>query len=68
MLVAYLHETLVALLVSRVAGVVLYGVGAQDPLAFTAAIGMLLASAAGAVFVPARRAARVDPAFVLRQS
>jgi predicted permease len=58
----------VALLVSRVVGVVLYGVGAQDPLAFTAAIGVLLVSAAGAVFIPARRAAGVDPAFVLRQS
>ena len=29
---------------------------------------VLLVSAAAAVFIPARRAARVDPAFVLRQS
>jgi predicted permease len=58
----------VALLVSRLVGVVLYGVGAQDPLAFASASAVLLVSAAAAVFIPARRAARVDPAFVLRQS
>jgi hypothetical protein len=57
-----------ALLASRLAGVVLYGVGASDPLAFASAIAILLVSAAAAVFIPARRAARVDPAFVLRQS
>ena len=58
----------VALLASQVFAGVLYGVGARDPLAFGLAISVLLCSAAAAVFVPARRAARVDPAFVLRQS
>jgi predicted permease len=58
----------IALIGSRLAAVVLYGVGAGDPLAFGSAIGVLLVSAAAAVFIPARRAARVDPAFVLRQS
>jgi predicted permease len=58
----------IALLASRLVAVVLYGVGASDPLAFASAIGVLLVSAAAAVFIPARRAARVDPAFVLRQS
>ena len=57
-----------ALLASQVFAGVLYGVGARDPLAFGSAISVLLLSASVAVFVPARRAARVDPAFVLRQS
>ncbi|HYT65951.1 MAG TPA: hypothetical protein VEL51_06010 [Vicinamibacterales bacterium] len=58
----------VALLASQLLAGILYGVGARDPLAFASAIGVLLVSAAAAVFIPARRAARVDPAFVLRQS
>jgi putative ABC transport system permease protein len=58
----------VALLASQLFAGVLYGVGARDPLAFGSAIGVLLVSAAAAVFIPARRAASVDPAFVLRQS
>jgi predicted permease len=58
----------IALLASRLVGIVLYGVGAGDPMAFASAIAVLLVSAAAAVFIPARRAARVDPAFVLRQS
>jgi predicted permease len=58
----------IALLASQLFAGILYGVGARDPLAFVGAIGVLLVSAAAAVFVPARRAARVDPAFVLRQS
>ena len=57
-----------ALLGSRLLAGNLYGVGANDPLAFASAIGILLMSAAAAVFIPARRAAHVDPAFVLRQS
>jgi predicted permease len=58
----------VALLASQLFAGILYGVGARDPLAFVSAIGILLVSAAAAVFIPARRAAQVDPAFVLRQS
>lgn len=58
----------VALLGSQLFAGALYGVGARDPLAFGSAIGVLLLSAAVAVFVPARRAAAVDPASVLRQS
>jgi predicted permease len=58
----------IALVASRLVAVVFYGVGASDPLSFASAIGVLLVSAAAAVFIPARRAARVDPAFVLRQS
>jgi len=58
----------IALLGSQVLAGILYGVGTRDPLAFGSAIGILLISAAAAVFVPARRASRVDPALVLRQS
>jgi predicted permease len=58
----------VALLATQLMAGILYGVGARDPLAFGSAIGVLLLSAAAAVFIPARRAASVDPAFVLRQS
>ena len=57
-----------ALLVSRVFAGILYGVGTYDPIAFGAAALVLLSSAAAAVYVPTRRAARVDPAFVLRQT
>jgi putative ABC transport system permease protein len=46
----------------------LYGVTALDPIAFAAASITLLVSAAVAAYVPTRRAARVDPVVVLRQS
>jgi hypothetical protein len=58
----------VVLLVSQLLVGVLYGVSARDPLAFATASAVLLLSAAAAVFMPTRRVARVDPAFVLRQS
>jgi ABC-type antimicrobial peptide transport system permease subunit len=45
---------------------VLYGVSARDPLAIDAAVVLSLAAAAAAAFVPARRAARVNPAELLK--
>jgi len=44
----------------------LYGVGALDPLAYGAAGSVLLAAGFLASYLPARRAARVDPMVALR--
>jgi predicted permease len=56
----------IALAAVRVLGSILYGVSPFDPLAFTAAIGILAAAAVGAAWLPARRAAAVDPILALR--
>jgi putative ABC transport system permease protein len=45
---------------------ILYGGSSLDPLAFSGAAIVLLAAALGAVIVPARRAAGIEPAGVLR--
>jgi predicted permease len=50
----------------RVIGTFLYGVGPTDPAAFAIATGVLLVAAAIACYLPARRAAAVDPVAVLR--
>jgi predicted permease len=57
---------LLAALVGRILGSLLYGVSALDPLAYAIAATMLLAVAALASFVPALTAARVDPLRALR--
>jgi predicted permease len=44
----------------------LYGVRPSDPLSWLAAVGVVLGVAALANFIPARRAARVDPSIALR--
>ena len=56
-----------ALLGGRAIAGGLYGIPSYDPIAFVGAAAILLASAVLAVRAPTRRAARVDPAFVLRQ-
>jgi len=53
---------------SRVLSAALFGLSPQDPLSLMAAALVLLAAGAAAILIPARRAARVDPAKVLREA
>jgi len=55
-----------AIAVTRVMRTLLFGVSALDPLTFLAVASMLLAVAAIACYVPARRAMTVDPVNTLR--
>ena len=57
---------IVALLLTRLLGDLLYKVSPRDPLAFSIALIVLIAVALVSCFVPALRAARVDPARALR--
>jgi putative ABC transport system permease protein len=55
-----------AFALGRTLEALLHGVRSSDALSFMAAAAALLTVSAIAAFVPARRAARVDPARVLR--
>jgi predicted permease len=57
----------VALGAGRLVSGTLYGIGPADPIAFGVSIVILLLSTIAAIIVPARRAATVDPAEVLKQ-
>jgi putative ABC transport system permease protein len=51
---------------TRLVAALLFGVSAADPLTFAVVAVVLLTGAAGASYLPARRAARVDPVEALR--
>jgi len=55
-----------ALVTARLVASELYGLKASDPLTFSLAIGLQLAVATVAAYLPARRASRVDPMVALR--
>jgi putative ABC transport system permease protein len=56
-----------AVLLTRLMATLLFGVTPTDPATFAAVSFLLTGIAAGASYIPARRATRVDPVGVLRQ-
>jgi ABC-type antimicrobial peptide transport system permease subunit len=55
-----------AIVLSNSVASLLFGVTPADPIAFASAAAVILATGVLAILVPARRAARVDPASALR--
>jgi ABC-type antimicrobial peptide transport system permease subunit len=60
--------TIISLQMSGLVAPLLYGATATDPVTFAGAAVVLLSVALAAAWLPARRAARVNPASLLRES
>jgi putative ABC transport system permease protein len=56
------------LLLARLLAGFLYGVATTDPIALAGAASILIGAGLTAAFIPARRASRIDPAIVLKDS
>jgi ABC-type antimicrobial peptide transport system permease subunit len=56
----------VAMALGRLMSSLLFGIGPMDPTAYAAALGVTLAAAALASYVPARRAAAIDPMLTMK--
>jgi putative ABC transport system permease protein len=64
--VGFLFGTTTALVFTRVLNSRLYGVAAHDPITYAGVSFLILAIAAFAVWLPARRAAHIEPMAILR--
>jgi ABC-type antimicrobial peptide transport system permease subunit len=57
-----------AVALGRLMSSLLFGIGPMDPAAYVAAVGVIISAAALASYVPARRAATIDPIETLKSS
>ncbi len=55
-----------AMAAGRLLSSLLFGVGPLDPAAYAAALGVTIAAAALASYLPARRASAIDPVVTLK--
>jgi ABC-type antimicrobial peptide transport system permease subunit len=55
-----------ALTLRRVMSSLLFGIGPMDSVAYASALGVTLAAAALASYIPARRAASIDPLLTMK--
>jgi len=65
-IVGIMAGVIVAMAASELIASLLFGVTPNDPATILSVAVMILAASAGAVLIPALRAARVDPAALLR--